>query len=97
MSDNQLYTVWGISLVVATVVILLAAALLIAILLVARRILSHGTEGLDALGHIADDTRIIWALAETTRLAEEILGVIESIGSRGGRILEGLHGAHGSS
>lgn len=97
MSDSHLFTVWGISLVIAAVVVLLAAALLIAILLTARNILKHGAEGLDALEHIAEDTRVIWALAETNRLADEILATTESIGSRGGRIVEGLHASHTGS
>lgn len=97
MSNSHLYTVWGISLVIAAVVVLLAAVLLIAILLVARSILKHGGEGLQALEKIAADTRVIWALAETNRLADEILTVTESIGSRGGRIVEGLHASHTDS
>lgn len=94
MSNSQLFTVWGISLVIAAVVVLLAAALLITILLVARSILRHGTEGLQALETIAGDTRVIWALAETNRLADEILTTTESIGARGGRIVDGLHATH---
>jgi len=97
MSDSHLFTVWGISLVIAAVVVLLAAALLIAILLVARSILKHGGEGLHALEKISSDTRVIWALAETNRLADEILSTTESIGSRGGRIVEGLHASHPES
>lgn len=91
MSNSHLFTIWGISLVIAAVVVLLAALLLIGILLVARSILKHGAEGLGSLEKTAADTRVIWALAETNRLAEEILAVTESIGSRGVRIAEGLH------
>ncbi len=97
MSDSHLFTVCGISLVIAAIVVLLAAALLIAILLVARGILRHGGEALQALEKIAVDTGVIWALAETNRLAAEILVVTESIDLRGGRIVEGLHAAHTDS
>jgi len=97
VSNSHLFTVWGISLVIAAIVVLIAAVLLIAILLVARSILKHGAEGLQALEKIADDTGVIWALAETNRLAEEILAATESIGSRGGRIVEGLHASHTDS
>lgn len=97
MSNSHLFTIWGISLVTAAVVVLLAAALLIGILLVARSILKHGSEALGSLEKIAADTRVIWALAETNRLTEEILAVTESIGSRGVRIAEGLHGSDNGS
>ncbi|GAC1401799.1 MAG: hypothetical protein NVSMB52_15620 [Chloroflexota bacterium] len=94
MSNSHLYTVFGISLGIATVVVLLAAILLIAILLTARSILKHGAQALQVAESIANDTRVIWALAETNRLADEILATTESIGSRGGRIVEGLHASH---
>jgi hypothetical protein len=94
MSNGHLFTIWGISLVVAAVVVLLAAALLIAILVVARSILYHGSEGLESLQKTADDTRVIWALAETNRLADEILATTESIASRGVRIVDGLHASN---
>jgi hypothetical protein len=97
MSNSHLFTVWGISLVIAAVVVLLAAALLVGIIVVARSILKHGAEGLQALEKIADDTRVIWALAETNRLAVDSLATTESIGSRGGRIAEGLHASHAES
>lgn len=97
MSNSHFFTVWGISLVIATVVVLLAAALLIGILLVARNILKHGAEGLQTLEKIAADTRVIWALADTNQLADDILATTESIGSRGGRIIEGLHASHAES
>ena len=86
-----LYTVWTICLVVAVVVILLAAALLIAILLVARGIAAHGLQALAAAEAIAEDTKIIWALADTNAVAGEILATVESIEAHGGRIAAALH------
>src|SRR6476619_2580726 len=88
-----LYTVWTICLVVAVVVILLAAALLIAILLVARSIAAHGLQALAAAEAIAEDTKIIWALADTYMVAGEILATVESIEAHGGRIAVALHDA----
>ncbi len=86
-----LYTVWTICLVVAVVVILLAAALLVAILLVARSLVAHGLQALAAADAIAEDTKVIWALADTNIVAGEILSTAESIEAHGGRIAGALH------
>lgn len=97
MTDAQLYAVWTWSLVVAAVVVLLAAVLLIAILLVARRILAHGGQALEAAEAIAEDTKVIWELDETNRLAEEVLEAAESIEERGGRVAGILQGDRAAS
>lgn len=97
MPDAELFTIWYWSLAVAAVVVLLAAVLLIAILLVARSILSHARQALEAAEHIAEDTKIIWELDETNRLAGEILATTESIEERGGRIAGALHGERAPS
>ena len=86
-----LYTVWTICLVVAVVVILIAAALLIAILLVARSLVAHGLQALAAAEAIAEDTKVIWALADTNVVAGEIHATAESIEAHGGRIAGALH------
>ncbi len=97
MPDAELFTIWYWSLAVAAVVVLLAAALLIAILLVARRILAHARQALEAAEAIAEDTQIIWELDETNRVAGEILEVAESIEERGGRIAGTLQGNRAAS
>lgn len=97
MTDAQLYAVWGWSLVVAAVVVLLAALLLIAILLVARRILSHARQALAAAEAIAEDTKVIWELDDTDRIAGEVLEAATSIEERGGRIAAALQGDRAAS
>lgn len=97
MTDAQLYTVWGWSLLAAAVVVVLAAVLLIAILLVARRILSHARQALAAAEAIAEDTRVIWKLDDTNRVAGEILEAAESIEERGGRVAGTLQGDRAAS
>jgi hypothetical protein len=97
MTDAQLYAIWGWSLGAAAVVVLLAAALLIAILLVARSILAHAGQALDALHEIDESTRVIWDLEETNRIAGEILETAESIEERGAGISGALQGEHASS
>ena len=95
MPDAELYPIWYGSLAVAAIVVLLAAALLIAILLVARRILGHALEALEAAEAIAEDTKAIWGLEQTNRTAEEILEAAGSIEERGGRIVEALQAPTG--
>lgn len=97
MTDAQLYTVWGWSLVVAAVVVVLAAILLIAILLVARRILAHGGQALEAAEAIAEDTKVIWELDETNRLAEEVLEAATHIEEHGGHVAGVLQGDRAAS
>ena len=97
MTDAQLYAVWGWSLAVAAVVVVLAAVLLIAILLVARRILAHGGQALEAAEAIAEDTRIIWKLDDTNRLAGEVLEAATHIEERGGHIAGALRGDRAAS
>lgn len=91
MTNSELYTIFYWSLGVAVVVILLAAALLIAILLVARSILGHAGEALAAVEAIDADTRVIWALDDTNRIAGEILQSTERIEASGGAIVGVLH------
>ena len=82
---------------VAAVVVVLAAILLVAILMVARRILAHGGQALEAAEAIAEDTKIIWGLDETNRLAGEVLEAAESIEERGGRVAATLQGDRAAS
>lgn len=95
MTNSELYTTFYWSLAIAGVVVLLAAALLIAILLVARSILKHAGEALEAAERIAADTAVIWKLDDTNHVAEEILATVESIESNGGKIVDALHQPQG--
>jgi len=97
VTDAQLLEIWYWSLAVAAVVVLLAAALLIAIILVARRILAHAEQALEAAEHIARDTKSIWGLSETNEVATEILETAEAIEERGARIAGALHAERAQS
>lgn len=87
----EIYTVWFIVLAVGAVVVLLAAALLLLILSVARSILRHGQQALAAAEAIAADTGVIWALADTNRVAGDILDTAGQIEGHGGVIAALLH------
>lgn len=90
MTDGEFISLWLIGLVVAALVVLVAAALLVAVLLAARSILRHGAEALAAAEHIAADTHVIWALADTNRVAAEILATVESIETNGAAVAGAL-------
>jgi len=86
MTDAEFTTLWLIGVAVVAVAVLLAAVLLLAILLTARSILGHGAQALEAAEHIAADTKVIWALADTCKVAGDILATAESIEENGGAI-----------
>lgn len=90
MTSAELTTGWLIGLGVAVVVVLLAAILLLIVLVTARSILKHGAEALSAADDIARDTQVIWALADTNRVAEEILATAAQIEDNGGAIAAAL-------
>ena len=90
MTDTELTTAWLIGLGVTAVVVLLAAVLLLRVLQAARSILGHGAEALAAAEEIARDTQVIWALAETNRVAGQILETAERIEENGGVIATAL-------
>lgn len=90
MTDAEFTTIWLIGLGVGALVVLIAAALLIGVLVTARSILGHGAEALAAAEHIAADTQVIWALADTNEVAGQILATAESIEQNGAAIAAAL-------
>lgn len=90
MTDAELFTVFAWGLGIAAVLVGVAAALLAAVWFFARAILRHAAEALEAAEHIAADTQAIWQLAETNRIAGEILMGAESIESHGAQIVEAV-------
>lgn len=91
MSNADLFTTWYWSLGIAAVVVLVAAALLGTVLLVAIDIQQRAQQALFHAERIAADTKAIWNLADTNRVADEILTSARSIETHGGRIAEALH------
>jgi len=79
ITDSTLYTVWAIVLVIAVVIILVVAALLIMIWLGTRSINHYALQSLQAAQQIADNTKPIWDLEETNRVAGLLLQEAQSI------------------
>ncbi len=90
MTDTEFFGLWLVGVGMVAVVILLAAILLLGVLYVARSILRHGAQALEAAERIAADTQVIWALADTNRVAAEILATAEHIEDNGAVIATAL-------
>lgn len=74
MTAEQIYGWWFLWLGVAGVVVMLAAALLITILVLARQIAALAATGLSVVGQIEQNTKPIWQLNATNRVAGQLLG-----------------------
>ncbi len=74
MTAEQIYGWWFLWLGVAGVVVVLAAALLITILVLARQIAALAATGLSVVGQIEQNTKPIWQLNATNRVAGQLLG-----------------------
>jgi hypothetical protein len=83
ISDSRLYTVWAIVLVIAAVIILVVALLLILIWLATRSIERYALRSLAAAQQIVDNTKPIWALQETNRVAGLLLEEAQHIAQVG--------------
>lgn len=66
-------SLWLLGFVAGAIVVLLVAALLFGILQQARRILKLARTASAVVAEIDANTRSVWALAETNRVAGEIL------------------------
>jgi len=82
-SDSTLYGVWAIVLIVSAVIILVVALLLIMIWLATRSINSYALRSLQAAQQIANNTKPIWDLQETNRVAGLLLEEAQSIARAG--------------
>lgn len=89
-ADATLYSVWAIVLVIAAVVVLLVAALLILILLATRGIQRYALASLDSANLIVGNTKPIWALKETNRVAGLLLQKVRSIAGVGTALADAL-------
>lgn len=89
-TDATLYSVWAIVLVIAAVVVLLVAALLILILLATRSIERYALASLDSAQLIVANTKPIWALQDTNRVAGLLLQEVQSIAGVGTALADAL-------
>ena len=81
MSAQEIYQWWFIWLVVVGVIVVAAAALLITILLVARRIATLANTALEVVAQIEQNTKPIWQLNATNKVAKDLLTGAKAIDS----------------
>ena len=90
MSAADIYSWWYLWLGVAGVIVVAAAALLIIIILLARRIASLAQTALAVVGEIEQNTKPIWQLNATNRVAKDLLVGAKAIESNAGAIVGAL-------
>lgn len=78
-SDSNLITIWVIVLIISAVIVLVVALLLILIWLATRSIERHALRSLQAAQQIVENTKPIWNLQETNRVAGLLLQTAQSI------------------
>ncbi|MEP7198200.1 MAG: hypothetical protein ABI874_00165, partial [Chloroflexota bacterium] len=69
----------------------IAAALLIAVLLAAKSIERGAAAALGLVKQVRDNTRVIWALQDTNKVAAQLLGGAQAILKDAGQIAQALH------
>lgn len=93
MSAQEIYQWWHVWLVIGGVIVLAAAALLIIIILLARRIASLAATALTVVEEIEQNTKPIWQLNATNRVAKDLLAGAKAIEGNAGAIVGALTNA----
>ena len=93
MSAQEIYQWWYIWLGVAGVIVVAAAALLIIIVLLARSIASLAQTALGVVEEIETNTKPIWQLNATNRVAKDLLIGAKAIEGNAGAIVGALTNA----
>ena len=90
MSAQEIYQWWFIWLVVAGIIVLAAAALLITIVVLARRIGALAATALVVVEEIEQNTKPIWQLNATNKVAKDLLAGAQAIEGNAGAIVGAL-------
>jgi hypothetical protein len=93
MSAAEIYQWWTIWLGVAGVIVVAAAALLITIVLLARRIGALAATALTVVEQIEQNTKPIWQLNTTNKVAKDLLGGAQAIEANAGAVVGALTAA----
>lgn len=96
MSDAELWAAWRLWMGVAGLIVVVAASLLITIWVVARGILAHAVRALHAAEAIRKQTLSIWELQTSNEVADDLLGTVQSIETKAGKLVESLE-SHASA
>ena len=90
MSAQEIYQWWFIWLGVAGIIVLAAAALLITIVVLARRIGVLAASALGVVEQIEQNTKPIWQLNATNKVAKDLLAGAQAIEGNAGAIVGAL-------
>ena len=93
MSTQDIYFYWVVWLIIGTVIVIAAAALLIAVIVAARRILRLAKVALAVVGEIEHNTKAIWQLNASHKVAGDLLAGAEAIRGNAGAIVGALTAA----
>lgn len=90
MSAQDIYFWWFVWLAIGTVIVIAAAALLIAVIVAARRILNLARVALTVVEEIEQNTKPIWQLNDSYKVAGELQGGADAILDNAGTIVGAL-------
>lgn len=90
MTAQEIYGWWFLWLAIAGVIVVAAAALLITIILLARRIATLAGAALAVVEQIELNTKPIWQLNTTNKVARDLLGGAKAIEGNAGAIVGAL-------
>ena len=90
MSSEEIYFWWFVWLGIGAAIVVAAAVLLITIILAARRILSLAITALGVVEEIEQNTKPIWGLVTTNKVAGDLLAGAKAIEGNAGAIVGAL-------
>ncbi len=90
MSAQEIYQWWTIWLTIGGAIVVAAAVLLIAIIVLARSIAKLAATALDVVQDIEQQTKPIWQLNATNKVARDLLGGARAIEGNAGAIANAL-------
>lgn len=93
MSSDEIYFWWFVWLAIGGVIVVAAAALLITIILQARRIASLAGTALQVVEEIEQNTKPIWEITTTNKVAGDLLTGAKAIEANAGAIVGALTAA----
>jgi hypothetical protein len=85
---------WTLGFIAGGTVVVVVALLLIGIVYQALRILRTARVAADVVGQIDANTRSVWALRDTNKVAMQILEGAQAIDGNAAAIVRALSGAH---
>lgn len=93
MSADEIYFWWVVWLAIGTVIVIAAVAMLVAVIVAARRILGLAKVALTVVAEIEQNTKAIWQLNASHKVASDLLSGADAILGNAGAIAGALSSA----